>query len=208
MILRKALIKSVSALLLTSAAVATQASGMYAGIAVANNQFNADGPGNNTGFKAGQEFNDSSRGYRLSLGYVFSQRLSAELSLNDYGDATDQFVLKDGIVFIVAPNTIQDYSAKGVVLSLRSAYPINERVSVFGSLGLANTKVDTVFRGGFSEQTGATFLKKSSTEQGLVLGVGLAVAITERLDLRGDFTRTDSGDLTLNQLSAGLDYHF
>lgn len=187
---------------------AAHASGLYLGAAVSGNQFNAKGPSDNAIFEKGQSFSDKDTGYRLNLGYAFSDSLSAELSFNDYGDTTDSFAIKKGIFFIVSPNTIQDISAKSVVLAVKASHSMNERVSVFGTLGVANTKVDSVFRGGFSPQQGALKTVKSTTEQGIEFGVGTTFAIQKGLDLRWDLKRTDAGDLSLNQLSVGLDYHF
>lgn len=206
--LQSLLTPSFMAAYLAAATLSAQASSFYAGVAISNNQFVADGPGDNTVFEKGQEFKDSDSGYRVDLGYQFTNYLSAEVAYNDYGTATDQFNIKKGIFFIVSPNTIQDLSAKSAVLSLRATYPLNDHVAIFGSLGIANTRIENVFRGGFSEQVGKLRDKTSSTEQGLEFGAGLTVSVHKNVDLRWDIKRTDAGDLTLNQLSAGLDFHF
>lgn len=190
-------------------AAAANAGSFYIGADVGSTQVTGDtSTGKDSVFVAGQKFKDSDTSYGLHAGFQFTDWFAAELGYTDFGSTSKRFKIRPDIMFIVAPNDTQVLDAKGVSLSGVFSYSLSQSFSVLGVVGVTSINYDSTWKGGFSPMTGSLRENHSSTEQGILLGVGGRYALTDSVALRVDLRRNDVGDFALDTASVGLEYNF
>jgi len=126
--------------------------------------------------------------FKVFGGYQFGKYVAIEAFYTDFGEPEDGALGIDTTAF----------GAEAVVI-----LPIGDRLEIFGKAGIAAWDADFTGPGGFSDDGADP-----------VFGGGLAINITERLAIRGEWEfyqiHTDVGgfDVDTELLSAGIVYNF
>jgi OOP family OmpA-OmpF porin len=188
--------------------LAVDAGKFYLGADVGSTEFKGDGPGKNSVFVAGQEFTDSDSSYGIHAGFQFNDWFAAELGYTDFGRASQRFIVRPDILFIVAPNHTQIVDAKGASLAGVFSYQLGQGFSVLGVLGVSSVKYESTWTGGFSEVTGNLRERQKVSDQGLIYGIGGRYELNDSLALRLELRCTDVGDFDLDTANFGLEYSF
>ncbi|RYX96831.1 MAG: hypothetical protein EOO28_06095 [Comamonadaceae bacterium] len=151
------------------------------------------------------EDRDRDTGFKLYGGYQFSPNFALEGGYADLG--------KFGFTANTQPaGTLNgDLRLKGVFLDAVGTWPINERFSALGRIGVTSMQAKDQFRG--TGAVGVNNPNPSKRATGYKLGVGLEYAINPRLGLRAELERYSLDDAIGNNghvdlLSAGLVYRF
>ena len=138
----------------------------------------------------GQSFvtDDKDTSLEIFGGYKFSENLAVELAYQDFGENTAFFsgdtLIADGYAFS---------------LSLVGALPVNEKLSVYGKLGVAHAEADANGQN--------TFIRSSVSDDDFLYGVGLTYGLTESVDLRFEWEHIDTF-YEVDTLSLGVSYNF
>jgi hypothetical protein len=135
-------------------------------------------------------------GYAFEL--PFRDTLAIELGYRDLGGFSRS---EDDV------KTTLDLTA--MQLSLLANHKINESLSFYGRLGIADMQIDASYQDDFYSESG------SLSKDRAVLGVGGRYALDQHLGVYLEYDRYedfdelgDTGDLTVSALMVGLDYHF
>jgi OOP family OmpA-OmpF porin len=158
-----------------TAASAQDAHKWYAGAAVGQSKFN--GACDNTG---GLSCKETDTAWKFFGGYKFHPNFSAELGYTDFGKAK-----LSGTIGGIAVNS--DLKANAWELDGIGSWPLGNKFSIYGKLGLYRAKMDgaaTAAAGGISASTSA-----SETNTGLTFGVGGTYDITPTIAARLEFQR-------------------
>ena len=163
---------------------------------------------------ATSDLDDSDTGFGLAGGYQVNPYFAAELAYVDLGDISYQAngTVTDGVDTFDAGLGI-DQSASGPVFSILGIWPIGERFSLFGRLGLALMSVDvdaTVSLGGESASDSAGTDRSNG-----VYGIGGEFSLSRNFGIRLGWDRyaevgSDdlAGDVDIDLISLGLRYNF
>lgn len=141
--------------------------GFYAGGTLGNSSFS-------NGCRLGGSCDDNDTAFKIFGGYQFHKYVAAELGLVDLGRARS-----------TAGGASDEVKARAWDLSAVGSFPVVERFSVFGRLGLyfARVEENTNFAGNSSH---------SNTD--LTYGVGVRYDFTRNLAVRGELQRySDAG---------------
>lgn len=162
---------------------------------------------------------DTSLSYRLFGGYRFNKNIAVQLTAYDFGevDVTQKFVnyYSDGS----SSEGSKDYKLRNSAVSASGVflYPINERISLFSTLGLAWSQQDERYtevyyepvivnnsiRGYTSENHEYT---ETSDHVDLAYGVGAAYNITQQLSARLEFNGVELKDGRIFDFGLNLAY--
>lgn len=158
--------------------------------------------------------NDSDTGFGLAVGYQANANFAVELGYVDLGDIAYSATgtVTDGFADYDADFAL-DQSASGPVFSLLGIWPVGERFSVFGRVGIALMGVDadaSVTIDGTNSRASASTDRSNAT-----YGVGGELSFGNRFALRVAYDRyagvgSDdiTGDTDVDLISLGLRYTF
>ena len=163
---------------------------------------------------ATSDLDDSDTGFGLAGGYQVNPYFAAELAYVDLGDISYQAngTVTDGVDTFDAGLGV-DQSASGPVFSILGIWPIGERFSVFGRVGLALMSVDadvTVALDGESASQSA-----GTDRSNMMYGVGGEFSFNRKFGIRLGWDRYAevgsedlTGDVDIDLFSLGLRYNF
>jgi OOP family OmpA-OmpF porin len=163
---------------------------------------------------ATSNLDDSDTGFGLAGGYQVNPWFAAELTYVDLGDITYEAsgTVTDGVGTFASDFGLEQ-SAAGPVFSLLGIWPIGERFSVFGRLGIALMSVDAdvdVTIDGVSATDSV-----STDRSNMIYGIGGEFLFNERFGLRLGWDRYAevgsedlTGDTDYDLVSLGLRYNF
>jgi OmpA-OmpF porin, OOP family len=177
--MKKAL--GVLAALLPLSPATAQDTGFYAGLAIGNSSYReaCATSGEDTAFK-------------LFGGWRFHANLAAEVSLIDFGEAKGSGTIGG------APVT-GTTRVRGAGLAALGILPLDERMSLFGRLGLLKVKSRT-------QLEGASGAIEADDEIELHVGIGGMLHLARGFSLRLEYERLN--DTKIDLLSLGLQYRF
>ena len=135
----------------------------------------------------GESFDDSPMGWRIHGGYDFNENFAIEGSYIQTGDAEDE---------ILAENVEVQLSA--FTFSVLGLLPISDQAQVFGKLGFYTGEQEVTVQG----------ITLDEDDDGLALGAGVRVMMSDSFALRGDFDWFDTDIDTVWSLGVGFNYYF
>lgn len=148
---------------------------------------------------------ERSSGYKLFGGYELNRNVAIEAGIFDLG--------KFGYTATTAPpgTLTGDIRLKGLNLDLVGKWPVTDKFSVMGRVGVANTRAQDRFVG-----TGAVIVTNpspSKRETNLKVGLGMGYDFNESLGARVEYERYRINDAIGNKghvdlVSVGLVYRF
>lgn len=129
----------------------------------------------------------------LGGGYHFSQYVGVEAGYSIIGDST--------ITTVAGGTATEKLKTSSLQVAAVGTYPINNQFSVFGKLGLANTKIDYT-----ATATGATFVPSvaqaaSASKTNLMFALGAQYNINQSWGIRAQYQ--DFGKVQLPGLFFG-----
>jgi OOP family OmpA-OmpF porin len=163
---------------------------------------------------ATSSLDDSDTGFGLAGGYQVNPWFAAELAYVDLGDISYEAngTVTDGIDDFDAGLGI-DQSASGPVFSLLGIWPIGERFSVFGRVGIALMSVDADASVSIDGESVADSV--GTDRSNMVYGIGGEFSLNERFGVRLGWDRyaevgSDdlAGEVDIDLISLGLRYNF
>jgi OmpA-OmpF porin, OOP family len=125
-------------------------------------------------------------------GWRFHRYLAAELSYIDYGEAKATATL--GTASVMASSKVQAAGLSGLGI-----LPLGDRLSVFGRLGLLQTRTQ-------SKATGAAAAESDHSELEMHVGIGGMLLLGRGWSLRLEFERVNDSKIDLSTL--GAQYQF
>lgn len=148
--------------------------------------------------------------WKAYIGYRFNRNFAVEGGVVQLGDISARATVVSFNGVPVPPGSITDtFTAElGFHASALGILPINERMDVFGRLGLYSVKVEETIVVSGAGGTGVLFGSENSTD--ILFGVGLQYAFTPNLGARVEWERfTDIvGDGDVDMISLGITYRF
>lgn len=204
-------VKLIMATLVFSSSMA-YAQGFYLAGHVGQSKIDIDGDLNRSLQSSFSQFSsnvdDEDTGYKLLLGYRFNPYLSIEGGYGDYGKANVDVNSR-----IPAATIKGDFETTAWLVDVVGTWPVADRFSVYGKVGMARWEVKTNFTTSILNGPVLTGGEKE-TGQDFKWALGAAYNFTKNLSLRleyeqfeaGDSNKTGKGDISL--LSLGLAYHF
>jgi OOP family OmpA-OmpF porin len=129
---------------------------------------------------------------KVFAGWRFLRYLAAELSYIDYGEAKAQGAIGGAAVTATS-------SVKAAGISALGLLPLGERFSVFGRLGLLQSKTRT-------QSAGAVIAANNHDETELHVGIGGMFHMTRGWALRAEYERLNDTRIDLSTL--GVQYQF
>jgi OOP family OmpA-OmpF porin len=163
---------------------------------------------------ATSSLDDSDTGFGLAGGYQVNPWFAAELAYVDLGDISYEAngTVTDGIDDFDAGLGI-DQSASGPVFSLLGIWPIGERFSVFGRVGIALMSVDADASVSIDGESVSDSV--GTDRSNMVYGIGGEFSLNERFGVRLGWDRyaevgSDdlAGEVDIDLISLGLRYNF
>lgn len=211
--MKKILLSVVALTILSANVLAENPDRYYLGLAYGQGDYSADGPSGAVIFLPGQNFRGSDPVVGIYGGYRFFDYLAVELNYSDHGSARDRYTINPDIAFIVSPNDRQRIESESLSVSALLSYPIAQlgaarQLRIFSSLGISQVKSEIGVYGGFSPSLPSLNRSDSERDQGYNYGLGLIAELTESLDLRVQWQRTDIDNLELSNTSLGLQFSF
>ncbi len=147
--------------------------------------------------------------YKFLLGYRFSQLVSLEGFYADLGKYDTRTAVRSP--FVGSVNA--DYKSKGYGVDLVLSAPMTQTLSVYGRLGVMQTKTEAAFSSAGS--IGLLANRGSKNKVGQHFGVGLQYDLNPALALRGEVETfrklgddTTGGELKVDVLSLGAIFRF
>lgn len=163
---------------------------------------------------ATSNLDDSDTGFGLSVGYQANDNFAVELGYVDLGEIsyTATGTVTDGFADHATDFSLSQ-SAAGPVLSLLGIWPVSERFSVFGRVGIALMSVDADAAISIDDISDAA--STSSDRSNATYGVGAEFSFGNRFAVRFAYDRyagvgSDdiTGDTDVDLASIGLRYTF
>jgi OOP family OmpA-OmpF porin len=163
---------------------------------------------------ATSDLDDSDTGFGLAGGYQVNPYFAAELAYVDLGDISYQAngTVTDGVDTFDAGLGI-DQSARGPVFSLLGIWPIGERFSVFGRVGLALMSVDADASVSLDGESASDSV--GTDRSNMVYGIGGEFSLSRKFGLRLGWDRyaevgsdDQAGEVDIDLFSLGLRYNF
>jgi OOP family OmpA-OmpF porin len=163
---------------------------------------------------ATSSLDDSDTGFGLVGGYQVNPWFAAELAYVDLGDISYEAngTVTDGIDDFDAGVGI-DQSASGPVFSLLGIWPIGERFSVFGRVGIALMSVDADATVSIDGEAASDSV--GTDRSNMVYGIGGEFSFNERFGVRLGWDRyaevgseDQAGEVDIDLISLGLRYNF
>jgi OmpA-OmpF porin, OOP family len=162
---------------------AEEQSGFYVGASVGE-ATNASG-----------EFKGSDFAFELSGGYAFNQYLGFEVAYIDTGT-------QDDTIGLVAVET----ESSGVITSALFRLPFGETFAMFGKVGYVFYDSETTAH--IDGVGNAASERESNSDEDLIHGIGLDVAVSGSLEFRAEYEAVDVSDGDFRIVSAGVVYKF
>lgn len=189
--------KLVFALIASAAGFATvsaaHAEGVYAGAAVTANRYKFDVPN----VTSGSDDSSHKAGGKVFAGYEFNPTWAVEGGYNDFS-SKDYSYTANGVAGRI------DTDSHAFYVAGKATKPLNDKVAVFGKLGVART------HDGISG-TGAAAGVSGDSRTGLYASVGAQYAINEKVSLTAEIERvghsSDYGHKATG-LALGARYNF
>ena len=163
---------------------------------------------------ATSNLDDSDTGFGLAGGYQVNPYFAAELAYVDLGDISYHAngTVTDGVGTFDAGLGI-DQSTSGPVFSILGIWPIGERFSVYGRLGLALMSVDADATVAFDGESAS---ESAGTDRSNgVYGIGGEFSFNRKFGIRLSWDRYAevgseelTGDVDIDLFSLGLRYNF
>ena len=164
---------------------------------------------------------DSNAAYRLTGGYQFDAYWGLEISYVDFGKAT---ITEDPAALTVCPICLQPaisgvvdatIKAHGWVLAGTATYPLNDRWSLFGRLGVIDANVDLDVNSTPIYANPPSVSDSSSGHLNTTYGVGVEWSFANHWSARLNWDRylsignsNTTGKYTLELTSVGIMYRF
>ena len=136
----------------------------YASFALNNNAQSLE-------FPSGAGVDGSDQGYHLGVGYNFNSFLSAELSLNDFGEISETDSTSTRVAF----------KTNSVDLALVGKYAIAPNLNIYGKLGVSNWKSQLDLQG--VPVAADTFFRTSDSGSTVFIGGGVSYGLTRYVDV-------------------------
>ena len=185
---------AIVALLSAFAAVPAVAADMYAAIDLGSVSYsNANGgPTGTTAFK-------NPGTIRIAGGSQINQNLGVEIGYSIIGESVidTSIVIFDpflGLASLSAKETLKTSSFQAVVVGTA---PINDMLSIFGKLGLANTQIDYKLSSNFGLSASG-----SGSKSNLMFGIGGQYLMSKQLAIRAQYE--DFGKITVGTVDIGV----
>lgn len=137
------------------------------------------------------EFKGSDTAFKVFGGYSLNRYLAVELAYVDAGTQKDRV----GDIQVATESS-------GVIASVLGSLPLTDFFSLYGKVGYAFYDVDTTLR------LGALQDAESESDEDLVYGAGLELAVWRGLKLRAEYEVIDVNDGDFGILSVGARYKF
>ena len=163
---------------------------------------------------ATSDLDDSDTGFGLAGGYQVNPYFAAELAYVDLGDISYQAngTVTDGVDTFDAGLGIEQ-SASGPVFSVLGIWPIGERFSLFGRVGLALMSVDADVNVSIDGETASD--SAGTDRSNMVYGIGGEFSLNRNFGVRIGWDRyaevgSDdlAGEVDIDLISLGLRYNF
>ena len=163
---------------------------------------------------ATSDLDDSDTGFGLAGGYQVNPYFAAELAYVDLGDTSYQAngTVTDGVDIFDAGLGL-DQSASGPVFSILGIWPIGERFSVFGRVGLALMSVDADVNVSIDGESASD--SAGTDRSNMVYGIGGEYSFNRKFGVRIGWDRyaevgSDelAGEVDIDLISLGLRYNF
>ena len=148
---------------------------------------------------------DKDTAWKILAGYQFSRYIAAEFGYTDLGEVT-----ASGVVSGV--NVSGSVVATAFELVAVGSFPVMDRLSLYGKLGLYRAETEQKLRG----TLGATTVTDNESEKNtdLIFGFGVRFDVTRNLGIRAEWQRYqdvgggDIGEDDVDVLSAGVIFRF
>lgn len=137
------------------------------------------------------EFKGSDTAFKVFAGYAFNRYLSVELAYVDAGTQEDRI----GDIDVANESS-------GIIASAVGSLPLSRVFSLYGKLGYAFYDADTTFRLGNMQET------EGGSDEDLVYGAGIELAVWSGLKLRAEYEVIDVNDGDFDILSVNATYKF
>lgn len=137
------------------------------------------------------EFSGRDIAFKLTGGYAFNQHLGIEVAYIDTGTQDDTVGL-----------TRIENESSGVIASALLRAPLGETFAIFGKVGYAFYESDATAR------LGNLSVRESDSDEDVVYGVGIELAITTGLRFRAEYEVVDVDEGDFQIVSAGAVYKF
>ncbi|MGE3347781.1 MAG: outer membrane beta-barrel protein [Ramlibacter sp.] len=151
--------------------------------------------------------NDRDTGYKLFGGYQINRNFGVEAGVFDLGN------FGYSATTVPAGTLAGDIRVRGLNLDMVGTWPITERFSVLGRLGVIRSRVDGAFAATGAVRMPYASANTSDRSTGYKAGLGVAYALTEALSLRAEAERYRVNDSVghkghVDMVSVGLVYRF
>ena len=140
----------------------------------------------------GLAIDDNSTSYRLVAGYKFNDNFSLEGGYHDFGDF-EQDIDINGVISRVS------LTADGFTLGATASVPLSDQFSLFGRAGW-------FFWAGDAEINNVS--QATPEDSNLYLGGGISFAVSDRLNLIGDWSRYELDGVNSGVFSVGIQFGF
>lgn len=128
--------------------------------------------------------NQNGPGWNAALGYQVNSIIGAELGYTQYHPSRETIGPSFGATGSTTIAKTEHYAA---YLAATGRYPLCDRFSALGKLGIAYSYANKIYTFGPSASSGSV---------SLYYGLGLAYSVTQRVDLIGQWARTRGNDAT------------
>lgn len=152
---------------------------------------------------------ESDTNYSLGVGYQINNNFAIEVNYVDFGgwSESEREALSGGNFY----EETYSYDISAIQASLIASWPLNDKFSVYGRLGVADMEVDFTYKyhDSFDDEFSDDYESDSDSKSKTLLGLGLGYSINQALALRVEYAQYDEWNaLTLSALKAGLIYRF
>lgn len=140
------------------------------------------------------EINGDDTAFEIGAGFAFSPNFSIEASYHDFGEPYGYVGCPVEVLCIaIVPFSREAVAVDGWSVALRGAYPISERLSVFGRLGVLSWDASAISQS----------LNASGTD--LLYGAGIATDLNDRFALQLSY---EKADVDIETIKAGVRWRF
>lgn len=160
------------------------------------------------GFIPGQKLKDSTRDFKVFLGYQVNRYLSFEIKYVNLGEVSEKFKLDPNVRFFVPPNDTVTFRIHGLTFSPLFEYPMTESLSLLGLLGVSYLKVNYDVSGGFGPGTSTLGYSSSNTETNILYGMGFKYSIINNLKMRLLWEHYNTDITNINLVEVSVEYRF
>lgn len=179
--LKRSLLSGLATIAATAATAtdAGESAGLYVGAGIGE-AYNESG-----------EFDGNDTALQIFAGYSFSKYFAVELSYVDAGTQRDRI---EDIDFA--------NESSGIIVSGLAAIPLTDGFSIYGKLGYAFYDADVTARRGNLQET------EHGSDEDLVYGIGVDLAVLHGLGLRAEYEIVDVSDGDFDIVTVNATYRF